>query len=100
MTSSDDEAAGICCPVTCSLGCSLFQEATICSPQATSWALLEYQMVIGPCALFALAEPPPPPPQAASRPTISGTAAATTIRDFMIFPSCRDFLPVDQVGAA
>ena len=48
MTSSDDSAAGICCPVTFWDGYWWFQAATSCSPQEISWALLEYQMLIGP----------------------------------------------------
>src|ERR1022692_563919 len=100
MTSSDDWAAGICCPVTFSLGCSLFQAATIFSPQVTSWVLLEYQMLIGPCALAALlAEMAPPPPQAA-KPKVSVTAAANMVRDFIVFPSCWGFLAGGKVGSA
>src|ERR1022692_246227 len=89
MTSSDDAAAGICWPVTFSLGWSLFQAVTICSPQATSWALLEYQMLIGPCASAALlAETALPPPPQAAKPRVSVAAAANRIRDFIVFPSC------------
>src|SRR5690242_16956712 len=61
MTSSDDLPAGISCPLTCSFGWAAFQAATACLPHFTSSGLLEYQILIGPCAwLVLLAEAPPP----------------------------------------
>src|SRR5580700_3020503 len=84
ITSSDDWADGICCPDTFSVGWVLFQEATICSPQATSWALLEYQMVMGPWAVVF--EVAPLPPQAAI-PRVRARAPATILRDVIVVPS-------------
>ena len=53
MTSSVLLPAGTSWALICSLGCEEFQEETIALPHCTSWALLEYQMVIGPCAFMA-----------------------------------------------
>src|ERR1022692_2602698 len=81
MTSSEDWPEGICCPETCWPGWLLFQDATTCSPQATSWALLEYQMVIRPRAPVAVvAETPAPPPHAAT-PRVNVRTAAIRVRD-------------------
>src|SRR6476469_4490677 len=76
MTSSEDLPAGISCAVTVSLGLAAFQAATTCLPQAISWALLEYQMVIGPLAVAASLLVPPPEPQAVSTRAPARTAAA------------------------
>src|SRR4051795_5322267 len=58
ITSSEDLPAGISCAATFSFGCAEFQAATICLPQATSWALFEYQILIAPCELVFPEEPP------------------------------------------
>src|ERR1700722_15707183 len=102
ITSSDDWADGICCPETFWSGCRTFPDATACLPQATSWALLEYQMLIGPVALILLfvevnAGPelvaaPPPPPHAA-RTKLIVTAPAANFRACFMFP------PSDHRGA-
>src|SRR6476661_9182007 len=76
ITSSEDLPAGISCAVTVSLGLAAFQAATTCLPQAISWALLEYQMVIGPLAVAASLLVPPPEPQAVSTRAPARTAAA------------------------
>jgi hypothetical protein len=61
----------------------------------TSWVLLEYQMLIGPCALAALlAEMAPPPPQAAKpKVNVMAAVAAGIIRDFIVFPYCWGSIP-------
>src|SRR6266567_9344524 len=71
MTSSELFPVGISWAVIFWSACCAFQAATICLPQATSSALFEYQIVIGPRALAAVAASPAPPPlspHAASEP--------------------------------
>src|ERR1700709_200388 len=93
MTSSLVFPAGISCPVTCSSGWVLFHEATTCLPQVTSWALLEYQIFIGPRDVNASGPGPPP----VAQPEITSAPAArivvpTTVRlrtDIHRSPSSR-----------
>src|SRR4029078_11026883 len=76
MTSSEDLPSGTSWAVTTWSGFAEFQASTTCLPQAISWALLEYQMVIGPLAVAASLLVPPPEPQAVSTRAPAGTAAA------------------------
>src|SRR6476646_8597374 len=76
MTSSEDLPAGISCAVTTWSGFAAFQASTTCLPQAISWALLEYQMVIGPLVVAASLLVPPLEPQAVSTRAPASTAAA------------------------
>src|SRR5664279_2025954 len=80
MTSSDDLPVGICSAVTCSVGCAVFHASTTCLPQAISCSLLEYQILIGPCAVAASLLLPPPPelPQAVSTSMAAASNAAAT----------------------
>src|ERR1700730_16986787 len=71
ITSSELLPAGICSPVTCSLGWLWFHPVTTAWPQLTSWALFEYQIVIAPLAPAAEEADWLVPPQA-----ISATSAA------------------------
>ncbi|WP_241748332.1 hypothetical protein [Streptomyces sp. M3] len=50
IASSEVLPAGICWAVTCCPGWLLFQAATMFLPQATSWALFDSQIVMGPRA--------------------------------------------------
>src|SRR6476646_12231687 len=87
ITASEVWPAGISCAETVSFGWAAFQAATICLPQATSCALLEYQMLMGPCALVAAAldGEPPPPPHATVAPSATAAAAASRARDVIVF---------------
>ena len=81
MTSSEDFPAGISWAVTFWSGFALFQESTTCLPQAISWALFEYQMVIGPLAVAASELLAAPEPHAVSTSAPAMTAAAKAIPD-------------------
>src|SRR5690606_35582408 len=73
IASSEDEAAGSTCELTCSSGCSSFQESTTAFPQASSCSLFESQTLISPVPAPASWPSPPPPP--AEQPVTRSTAA-------------------------
>src|SRR3984893_9608135 len=73
ITSSELLPAGICSPVTCSLGWVWFQAATTASPHFTSSALLEYKILTPPLELPVAARLLPPH---AAMPRLRATTAA------------------------
>src|SRR3954463_7509587 len=87
ITSSEDLPAGISCADTFSFGCALFHAATACLPQATSCALFEYQILMGPWASLApLPDDPPSLPQAVAAPAKTVSDAAIRTRNFISSP--------------
>src|SRR5690348_13005919 len=90
MTASEVWPAGISWADTVSVGCAVFQAATICLPHATSCALFEYQMLIGPWALAAVSaagELPPPPHAAVVAASMKTVAMEGSVRDFIVVSS-------------